>query len=209
MIVTDDNFVSIVAGIEEGWHAYANVRKVTLLLISTGLAQLILLGLSVATGLPVPLLAVQILWLNLVTNGIQDVALAFEAGEKGVMRLPPRSPKEGLFNRKMIEQVVLSGVVMAGVCDAVWVLLLETGWDEASARNGVLTVLVLMQFYHVMNCRSEYRSAFRVPLRNNRILIIGMLTAFLIHIVATEVPFFQFLLSTESLHPAVPASQSA
>ncbi len=103
LIVTDDNFASIVAGIEEGRHAYANVRKVTLLLISTGLAELVLIGLSVAAGLPVPLLAVQILWLNLVTNGIQDVALAFEAGEKGVMKLPPRPPSEGLFNRKMIE----------------------------------------------------------------------------------------------------------
>ncbi len=93
IIATDDNFASIVAGIEEGRHAYANVRKVTLLLISTGLAELVLMGLSIAAGLPIPLLAVQILWLNLVTNGIQDVALAFEAGEKGVMKLPPRSPK--------------------------------------------------------------------------------------------------------------------
>jgi len=74
--VTDDNFASIVAGIEEGRHAYANVRKVTLFLISTGLAELVLIGLSILVG-PPPLLAVQILWLNLVTNGIQDVALAF------------------------------------------------------------------------------------------------------------------------------------
>lgn len=199
MIVTDDNFASIVAGIEEGRHAYANVRKVTLLLISTGLAELILLGLSVATGLPIPLLAVQILWLNLVTNGIQDVALAFEAGEKGVMRMPPRSSDEGLFNRKMIEQVLLSGVTMAMICYATWAVLLQSGWEEATARNSVLTVLVLMQFYHVMNCRSEYRSAFRIPLKNNKILMIGMVFAFALHVVATEVPFFQFLLDTKSL----------
>ncbi|MBR9978611.1 MAG: HAD-IC family P-type ATPase [Bacteroidetes bacterium] len=199
MIVTDDNFASIVAGVEEGRHAYANVRKVTLLLISTGLAELILLGLSVATGYPIPLLAVQILWLNLVTNGIQDVALAFEAGEKGVMRMPPRSPKEGIFNRKMIEQVAFSGLTMSLVCYAVWVLLLGNGWDEASARSGVLTVLVLMQFFHVLNCRSEYRSAFAVPWKNNRVLLVGMILAFSLHIVATEVPFFQFILETQSL----------
>lgn len=199
MIVTDDNFASIVAGIEEGRHAYANVRKVTLLLISTGLAELVLIGLSVATGYPVPLLAVQILWLNLVTNGIQDVALAFEAGERGVMRLPPRSPGEGLFNRKMVEQVLVAGIIMALVCYAGWVWLLANGWDEGSARNGVLTLLVLMQFYHVMNCRSEHRSAFRVPLKNNPVLMTGMAAAFLLHIAATEVPFLRYLLGTEPL----------
>lgn len=199
MIVTDDNFASIVAGIEEGRYAYANVRKVTLLLISTGLAELILLGLSVATGFSIPLLAVQILWLNLVTNGIQDVALAFEAGEKGVMRLPPRDPKENLFNRKMIEQVLLAGITMGLICYALWIYLLQSGYEEACARSCVLTALVLMQFYHVMNCRSEYRSVFHVPLRNNRILMIGMASAFALHVIATEVPFFQFLLGTESL----------
>jgi P-type Ca2+ transporter type 2C len=199
LIVTDDNFASIVAGVEEGRHAYANVRKVTLLLISTGLAELILIALSIAAGLPVPLLAVQILWLNLVTNGIQDVALAFEAGEKGVMQQPPRKPSEGIFNRKMIEQVLLSGMVMALICFAGWWVMLNNGWGEAAARNGVLTLLVMLQFYHVFNCRSEHTSLFRIPLRNNRILAVGMLVAFLLHIAATEVPFLQSLLRTESL----------
>jgi magnesium-transporting ATPase (P-type) len=198
LIVTDDNFASIVTGIEEGRHAYANVRKVTLLLISTGLAELILIGLSIAAGLPVPLLAVQILWLNLVTNGIQDVALAFEAGEKGVMRFPPRKPSEGMFNRKMIEQVLLSGSSMALICFAAWVWMMSAGWEENMARSYLLTLLVLMQFYHVMNCRSEVTSAFRIPLRNNPILIGGMGLAFVIHILATELPFLQSLLRTQS-----------
>lgn len=199
IIATDDNFASIVAGIEEGRHAYANVRKVTLLLISTGLAELVLIGLSIMAGLPVPLLAVQILWLNLVTNGIQDVALAFEAGEKGVMDVPPRPPKEGIFNRKMIEQVLLSGLTMALVCFGAWALLLNSGWEESVARNGLLTLLVLMQFYHVMNCRSETTSIFRIPFKNNPVLLGGMALAFVIHILATEVPFLQSLLRTQSL----------
>jgi P-type Ca2+ transporter type 2C len=199
LIVTDDNFASIVAGIEEGRHAYANVRKVTLLLIATGLAELLLIALSILVGLPVPLLAVQILWLNLVTNGIQDVALAFEAGEKGVMKQPPRSPSEGIFNRKMIEQVLLSGISMAAICFAGWWLMLDSGWSEESARNGVLTLLVMLQFYHVFNSRSEHTSLFRIPLRNNPVLAIGMLVAFLLHFLATEVPFLQSLLRTEPL----------
>jgi magnesium-transporting ATPase (P-type) len=199
LIVTDDNFASIVAGIEEGRHAYANVRKVTLLLISTGLAELVLIGMAILAGLPVPLLAVQILWLNLVTNGIQDVALAFEAGEKGVMRVPPRAPSEGIFNRKMIEQVLLSGLTMALICFAGWALMLNAGWDEATARSSLLTLLVLIQFYHVLNCRSESTSAFRIPLRNNPVLMGGMALALVIHILATEAPLLQSLLRTQSM----------
>jgi len=92
MIVLDDNFKSIIAGVEEGRFAYDNVRKVIYLLISTGSAEIILFLISVFAGLPLPLLAVQLLWLNLVTNGIQDVALAFEGGEPGAMKRAPRKP---------------------------------------------------------------------------------------------------------------------
>jgi magnesium-transporting ATPase (P-type) len=199
IIATDDNFASIVAGIEEGRHAYANVRKVTLFLISTGLAELILIGLSIMAGLPIPLLAVQILWLNLVTNGIQDVALAFEAGEPGVMSQPPRSPKEGIFNPKMIRQVLISGVTMSLVSFVAWVLMLRAGWEVEVARAGLLTLLVLMQFYHVLNSRSESRSVFRIPFKNNPVLLIGMAVAFGLHVLATQVPFLQQLLRTSPL----------
>jgi len=194
IIVTDDNFASIVNGIEEGRYAYANVRKVTLFLISTGFAELILIGAAIMLNMPVPFLAVQLLWLNLVTNGIQDVALAFEAGEKGVMALPPRRPTEGIFNRKMIEQVLVGGMTMALVCLIAWRYLLGSGMEVAEARNNLLTLMILMQFYHVVNCRSEYLSAFRIPLRNNKILIMGMIVAFAIHLLATHLPLTQSLL---------------
>ncbi|NPV77091.1 MAG: HAD-IC family P-type ATPase [Anaerolineae bacterium] len=199
LIITNDNFASIVAGVEEGRHAYANVRKVTLLLISTGLAELILIGLAIAAGLPIPLLAVQILWLNLVTNGIQDVALAFEAGEKDVMNTPPRPPSERLINRKMIDQVLLSGVVMSLICFGAWAWMLRAGWEETAARSSLLTLFVLIQFYHVLNCRSERNSIFRTPFRNNPILLSGMALVLVLHILATEVPFLQSLLRTQSL----------
>lgn len=199
MIAADDNFASIVSGIEEGRFAYANVRKVTLLLIATGAAELLLLGLAILFQYPIPLLAVQILWLNLVTNGIQDVALAFEAGEKKVMELPPRRPSEGLFNRSMIEQVVVAGLTMGLVCFAFWMYLMANGWDESEARNLLLTLLVTMQFYHVLNCRSEYQSAFKIPLRNNRVLAFGMLAALIIHILALHVPLLQDILRTQPL----------
>ena len=102
LVLADDNFASIVAGVEEGRVAYRNIRKVIFLLISTGAAELVLFFLSLLLGLPLPLTAVQLLWLNLVTNGIQDVALAFEPREGNEMQQTPRKPKEPIFNRIMI-----------------------------------------------------------------------------------------------------------
>ncbi|MFN3334382.1 MAG: HAD-IC family P-type ATPase, partial [Caldilinea sp.] len=194
LIVTDDNFASIEAGVEEGRFAYDNVRKVTYLLISTGFAEVVLFVLAVVAGFPLPLFAVQLLWLNLVTNGIQDVALAFEAGEPGTMRRPPRKPTEGIFNPLMIKQTLVSGLTIGLVGFGVWFWLLGAGYDEFTARNLLLLLMVLFENVHVFNCRSEYISAFRVPLRNNRILVIGVVVAFGIHMLSMQLPFMQSLL---------------
>ncbi|HMO57366.1 MAG TPA: HAD-IC family P-type ATPase, partial [Roseiflexaceae bacterium] len=145
MIVTDDNFASIKAGVEEGRFAYDNVRKVTYLLISTGAAEVVLFTLAILSGLPLPLFAVQLLWLNLVTNGIQDVALAFEGGEPGAMRRPPRKPSEGIFNRLMIRQTVTSGMTIGLIGFGTWYWLLAAGYDEAAARNLGLLLMVLFE----------------------------------------------------------------
>ncbi|HMQ29227.1 MAG TPA: HAD-IC family P-type ATPase [Chloroflexaceae bacterium] len=202
IIVTDDNFASIVHGVEEGRFAYANVRKVILLLISTGAAEILLFLLAVGLGMPIPLLAVQILWLNLVTNGIQDIALAFEGGERGVMEQPPRRPEEGIFNRPMIEQTLLAGATMGLIGFGLWYYLLGAGWEEDAARNMVLLLMVLFQNYHVFNCRSEQRSAFRVPLRNNRVLAFGVVAALGLHLLAMQLPFTQSLLGAAPVSPA-------
>jgi len=185
IIVTDDNFASIEAGVEEGRFAYDNIRKVTYLLISQGFAEVVLFTLALLTGLPLPLLPVQLLWLNLVTNGIQDVALAFEGGESGAMNRPPRKPTEGIFNRLMIQQTLVSGTVIALLAYVnFYVLINYLGLTEFEARNRLLLLLVLIENYHLFNCRSEYVSAFRVPLRRNWMLVWGVLAAQGIHILA-------------------------
>jgi len=194
IIVTDDNFASVVAGVEEGRFAYANIRKVVFLLIATGGGELVLFLLALLFGLPLPLLAAQLLWLNLVTNGIQDVALACEAGEAGQMQLPPRSPDEGLFNRSMIRQVLLSGGVMGVLAFGLWQVLLLQGCSLEMARNLVLLEMVLLENVHVFNCRSERLSAFAVPLRRNPLLIGGLLTAQGLHIAALYTPLMQQVL---------------
>jgi len=194
LIVTDDAFSSIVAGVEEGRFAYDNIRKVTYLLISTGFAEVILFSLALMAGLPLPLLAVQLLWLNLVTNGIQDVTLAFEAGEPGAMQRKPRDPKEGVFNSLMLRESVLSGISIGLIAFFTWSLLLSGGMEEGAARNLLVLLMVLLENVHVLNCRSEYRSAFRVPLSNNVLLIAGILGAQGVHIAAMHIPVMQEIL---------------
>ncbi len=202
MIVTDDNFSSIVAGVEEGRFAYDNVRKVIYLLISTGAAEVALFIASIIAGLPLPLLAVQLLWLNLVTNGIQDVALAFEGGEPGAMKRKPREPSEKIFNPLMIQQTLISGLAMGMIAFGFWFYLKNfMDMDEANARNMVLLLMVLMQNVHVFSCRSERVSAFKVPIKRNKILIFGVLLAQGIHILSMHIPFMQNVLRVEPITP--------
>ncbi|WP_439882679.1 cation-translocating P-type ATPase [Pontibacter sp. MBLB2868] len=203
IIITDNNFASIAAGIEEGRYTYSNIRKIVYLLISTGAAEVLMVALALAFDMPLPFLPVQLLWLNLVTNGIQDIGLGFEKGERGIMKKPPRSPSEAMFNPLMIQEVLVSGVVIALIAFGVWYYLLELRqWPEAAARNAVLLLMVLLENFHVLNCRSETRSIFHIPLKNNLVLIIGMLVSQLIHIISMHIPFMQRLLSLQPVSPA-------
>ena len=199
MVISDDHFATIIAGIEEGRIAYNNIRKVIYLLISTGAAEVVLVALAIATGSPLPLLPVQLLWLNLVTNGIQDVALAFEPGVGDVKNRPPRPRGEPVFNRLMIERTVIGAVVMGIVAFALFTYLLGQGWEETSARNSVLLLMVLFENVHIFNCRSETVSAFRLPLSRSPILRIGIVVAFSIHVAMLYLPFGQALLETEAV----------
>jgi len=201
MIITDDNFSSIVSGIEQGRYIYDNIRKVIYLLVSTGAAEIVLFLLSLLAGLPIPLLAVQLLWLNLVTNGIQGAALAFEKGESASMKRSPRSPEEGIFNKLMMQETILSGLTMSIIAFICWVLLLKTGWNEYQARNIVLLLMVLFENIQVFNCRSEYISAFKISFKNNVFLIAGVFIAQLIHILSMQIPVMQNTLKIQPVEP--------
>lgn len=188
LIITDDRFASIVAGIEEGRIAYSNVRKVVYLLISTGAAEIFMFSLSIAFGTPLPLTAVQILWLNLVTNGIQHVGLAFEPGEGDELSRPPRKPNEPVFNRLMLERVILSALVIGGVSFWYFDSLIKSGMSLESARNATLLLMVLFENAMVGNCRSETKSAFKLNPFRNPVLLIGTIAAQLVHIAAMYTP---------------------
>ncbi|HOZ53189.1 MAG TPA: HAD-IC family P-type ATPase, partial [bacterium] len=201
MIVSDDNFSSIISGIEEGRFAYDNVRKVVYFVISSGAAEIIIFILAILLGMPLPLLAAQLLWLNVVTNGIQDISLAFEPGEKGAMEKPPRSPKEGIFNELMIKQTIISGVVIGLSVFGVWFYLINIlVWGEDISRNIVLVLMVLFQNAHVLNCRSEKTSIFKMPFKKNLILLFGILSAQLLHVAITYNPFMQRVLKVSPIN---------
>ncbi len=197
LIVTDDRLGSIAAGVEEGRIAYANIRKVIQLLVSTGAGELVLVLAALIAGQPLPLLAVQLLWLNLVTNGIQDVALAFEPAEGDEMRRPPRPPGEPIFNRLLVERVLLSAVVIGGVTLTAYLWLLDRGWTTEQARNSVVLLMVLFENVHVLNSRSETRSVLTHNLLRNPLLIVGTLIAQLIQVLAMHLPVTQATLGLE------------
>lgn len=202
LVIADDNFASIVAGIEEGRVAYANVRKVIFLLISTGAAEIVLFALSLAQGLPLPLTAVQLLWLNLVTNGIQDVALAFEPAEGHELQRGPRPPREPIFNRLMIERVLMSAAVIGGVAFGTYQWMLAHGYDLSQARNATLLLVVLFENVQAFNSRSETLSVFKLNPMRNKLLLFGTVLAQLIHIAAMHTPGFQQLLKVQPVSVA-------
>lgn len=188
LVLTDDRFSSIVKGIIEGRIVYNNIRKVIYLLISTGAAELLLFILSVLFAQPIPLFPLQILWLNLVTNGVQDVALAFEPGEGHEIDQPPRKPSEPIFDRLMLERLIVSALWMGIMAFGLFSLVLAMGNSENDARNLTLMLMVLFENVHALNSRSERNSLLRMPMLSNPLLLFGIVLAQGIHIGASYTP---------------------
>jgi Ca2+-transporting ATPase len=197
IIVADDNFASILRGVMEGRVAYANIRKVIFLLVSTGAAELLLFLLAIPLGLPMPLLPVQLLWLNLVTNGVQHVALAAEKPEGDELTYPPRRPQEPIFDRLMIERNVYSAIVMACVSFIVFDWLLDHGYDVTHARNLVLLLFVLFENFQALNARSEHHSIFHRSLLTSPMLVASVIGAQILHLAAMHVPSIANMLRLE------------
>lgn len=197
IIITDDRFSSIVEGIKQGRIVYSNIRKVIFLLVSTGAAEITLVMLSLLFGMPLPLFPLQLLWLNLVTNGVQHIALAMEPEEGNELRHPPRPPDEPVFNRLMIERVLINAVVMGCLAFAVFTWQMNAGASESAARNMTLLLMVLFENVHVLNSRSETVSIFRQSLFGNRLLLLAIGCAQAIHIGAMYTPGLREILQVE------------
>ena len=179
---------------------FSNIRKVTFFLLSTAVGELIVILIAVLMNWPLPFIAVQILWINLVTNGLQDIALAFEPGEPGILKRKPRAPKEGILTGRLMERLGGVGVVLAvGTLGTFWWVYQQTA-DLDMARTAAMTQMVVFQFFHVLNCRSLDRSIFRIKFFSNKFLFVSLSAALLAHLAVLHVGFLQTIFRTMPLN---------
>ena len=200
IILLDDNFKSIVNGIFEGRVAYSNIRKIVYFLLSCGFAEVLFFTLSVLFNMPMPLLAIQLLWLNVVTDGIQDIALSFEKGDKSIMSSNYQNPKSGLFDRKMISEIFISGLTIGLVVFGLWIYLINfKKVDVVIARTYVMALMIIIQNFHAFNARSEDKSIGEISLFSNKIFIIGIVGSVILGISVIQIRFFNSFLKTTGL----------
>lgn len=195
MVLTDDNFSSIFAAVREGRVVFENIRKVTLFLVSTGVGEVLTILAALLLRFPLPFLPAQILWINLVTNGLQDVALAFEPGEKRLERRRPRDPKEGILSGLAFRMGLAGVFLMTGVMLAFWWELMS-GASLVEARSVALTTMVFFQFFYVFVCRSETRPVFAMNPLSNRFLFLSVAAAFVAQLLVLYHPTLQFIFHT-------------
>ncbi|HEY8451535.1 MAG: HAD-IC family P-type ATPase [Micromonosporaceae bacterium] len=200
IVLTDDNFVSIASAVEEGRVAFDNIRKAAFFLISTGAATVAAILVAMLLGWPLLMLPAQLLWLNLVTNGLQDLAMAFEPGERDVLRRRPRPPGEGILSRVLWWRTGLVGLVMAaGTLTMFWWSWYDQGASVDQARTVALTTMVVFQAFHLGNARAEHESTFRISPLANRFLLISSVAALTVHVGALYLPPTQWLLRVEPI----------
>lgn len=198
MVLADDDFVSIAAAVEEGRVTFDNVRKVTFFLVSTAAATIIAIAVGVWLGWPLIMLPAQLLWLNLVTNGLQDIALGFEPGEDGVLDRPPRRIDEGVLSRLGWERAVVAGAVMALGTLVLFRWQLDRS-DLEAAQTTALTTMVVFMAFHAGNSRSENRSVFVVSPLSNPFLLLATLATLAVHIGSLYFGPTRFVLRVEPL----------
>ncbi|WP_052500598.1 cation-translocating P-type ATPase [Arthrobacter sp. SPG23] len=181
IVLTDDNFVTIVHAVEEGRVTFAAIRKTTYFLLSTGAAALVAVTLSVFADTPLLFLPVQMLWMNVVTNGVQDIALAFEPGEGDELSRPPRAPSEGILSRTLWFRAGITGAWMALAVILTFIVELHAGYPEVHARTMALTMFVMLSFFQVFSSRAENKSLFQLRLLANKPLLYTSLGALALH----------------------------
>ena len=170
MIITDDNFASIVNAVEEGRGIYDNIRKTLQYLLAGNTGELLLITICVISGLPMPLLPIQLLWINLVTDGLPALALAADPIDPDVMERPPRHPLERITNSKFLRTMAFTGILTAGVALVVFLFMLKTGTEEV-ARTYAFTTLVFAELLRSFGARSETKPVWQIAFFSNRKLV--------------------------------------
>jgi len=200
MVITDDNFASIVAAVEEGRGVYDNIGKFVHYLLSCNAGEILVMFVSSLAGWPAPLIPVQILWVNLVTDGLPALALGVEPVDPNVMKRPPRPPNEPVVTRRRAFLMLAQGsfIAMCSLLAFTLVLFIEKE-GISRARTAAFIVLSCSQLFHSFNCRSFTESLFKIGVFTNKKLILATGISFLLQMVVIYVPFLQGVFKTEAL----------
>ncbi len=207
MVLTNDNFASIVSAIEEGRIIYANIRKFVFYLISCNIGEILIIFLAMLVGLPIPLTPVMLLFLNLVSDGAPALALGMEEGEPGIMRRPPRPVDEPIINREMLIGIVVQSVVMTVAILASYLLAGArpgaslTDPDLPTWRTVAFGTLTLSELIRAFTARSERISVFKLGVFSNRTMNFAVIFSILLVIAVMYVPFLQTIFNTVTIPP--------
>ncbi len=198
MVLADDNFATIVAAIEEGRAIYANVKKYLAYLLSCNVGEVLIMFVASLMGLPLPLTAIQILWVNLVTDGLPAIALGVDPPEPDIMRQPPRDPKESVFTTPVkLLIAVVSILMVAGIIPVFASILPEGGLVKAQTM--AFTMMTMFEMFNAFNCRSERDSIFKVGPFANPWLILAVFSSILLQAAVLYIPFLQTIFGTTAL----------
>ena len=197
MVLLDDNFATIVAAVSEGRVIYDNIRKFIKYLLTCNASEIAVMIIGPLLGLPIPLLPLQILWMNLVTDGLPALALGIEPAEDDVMKRPPRSASETIFGGGVTQYIIVFGSLVAA-------LSLAVGWwawrnDDPAWQTMLFTTLIFGQLALALEVRAEKRSLFSIGLLSNRAMLFAVVAGITAHMILVYVPFFQTVFGTYPL----------
>jgi Ca2+-transporting ATPase len=201
MILTDDNFASIVAAVEEGRIIFSNIKKFVFFLLSCNIGEILLVFTSILVGWEVPLLPIQLLWLNLVTDSFPALALGVEKGEPDIMQQRPRDPKSTIIDRNMMINIIFQSIaVAAGSLIAYYWAMNRYPGDIEHARTITFATLITAELLRAYSSRSQKFTLFKIGIFTNKSMVYATLFAFLLMLVVLYVPFMQEIFYTVTLN---------
>lgn len=199
MILTDDNFASIVSAVEEGRSIFQNIRKYLAYLLSGNLGTVFALTIALLATLPMPLMAVQILFINFLMDGLIAIAIGVEPVEGGIMDRKPRKVKEGILNKKTASFIFLVGVWIGIICLGLFIYVLDQGASQEEATTIFFATLILSRLFNGLNCRSFELSIFKMKFFGNKPLIAGIVISLIMSLLVIYVPVLQAPFHTENI----------
>ncbi len=201
IVLTDDNFASIVSAVEEGRIIYSNIRKFVAFLLSCNVGEILIVFISILVGLPVPLLPIQLLWVNLATDSLPALALGTEKGDKDIMSLKPRSPKEPILNKRTLITIIIQSIAMTAVVLAVYIFALKVdNMGIEIARTYAFATLICAQLFQAYSSRSQRNTIFKLGIFTNKSLGWATLISFVSLLGVVYLPMLQPIFKTVPLN---------